>query len=109
MSSTNTPNQASAYVKSINSHILSHLPPQTSQSNHTNTPPSGQNPTDQKAPAAFDAKGTIGGAFTKDGAIGNLGEKVGGPLSSDGAIGKNFNADGAIGGSVQNALGGEKK
>ncbi|KAM0710748.1 hypothetical protein Q7P35_001486 [Cladosporium inversicolor] len=81
MSSTNTPNQASA----------------------------GQNPTDQKAPAAFDAKGAIGGAFTKDGAIGSIGEKVGGPLSSDGAIGKNFNPDGAIGGSVQNALGGEKK
>ncbi|GAB7327361.1 hypothetical protein MBLNU13_g11233t1 [Cladosporium sp. NU13] len=77
----------------------------------TNTPidrAAGQTPSDQKAPA-FDAKGTIGGAFTKDGAIGSVGEKVGGPLSSDGAIGKNFNPDGAIGGSVQNALGGEKK
>ena len=106
MSSTNTPNQASAYVKI---HHLSHPPPQTSHFNHTNTLPSGQNPTDQKAPAPFDAKGAIGGAFTKDGAIGSVGEKVGGPLSSGGAIGKNFNPDGAIGGSVQNALGGEKK
>ena len=61
------------------------------------------------APAAFDAKGAIGGAFTKDGAIGSVGEKVGGPLSSEGMIGKNFNPDGAVGGSVQNALGGEKK
>lgn len=77
--------------------------------NHANTLPSGQNPTDNKAPAAFDAKGTIGGAFTKDGAIGSVGEKVGGPLASDGMIGKNFNPDGAVGGSVQNALGGEKK
>lgn len=107
MSSTNTPNQASAYVNQPT--------PPTSRSqrqpNHTNTNslPSGQNPTDNKAPAAFDAKGTIGGAFTKDGAIGSVGEKVGGPLASDGMIGKNFNPDGAVGGSVQNALGGEKK
>ena len=57
----------------------------------------------------FQMIGPIGGAFTKDGAIGSVGEKVGGPLASDGMIGKNFNPDGTIGGSVQNALGGEKK
>lgn len=56
----------------------------------------------------FDAKGAIGGAFTKDGAVGGIGENVGGPLSSEGMIGKNFNSDGAIGGSVQSALGGGK-
>jgi hypothetical protein len=106
MSSTNTPNQASAYVNLPTPPTL-----YTNYPNHTNTHPlpSGQNPTDNKAPAAFDAKGTIGGAFTKDGAIGSVGEKVGGPLASDGMIGKNFNPDGAVGGSVQNALGGEKK
>lgn len=35
----------------------------------------------------FDAqKGSIGAAFHKDGAIGSVGEKVGGPLASDGMI-----------------------
>ena len=105
MSSTNTTIDRAAYVKTT-----SPLPSSTSTLSVilTLSLPSGQPPSDQKAPA-FDAKGTVGGAFTKDGAIGSVGEKVGGPFSSDGAIGKNFNPDGAIGGSVQNALGGEKK
>lgn len=64
--------------------------------------------TDQ-GPNMFDAKGPIGGAFTKDGAVGGIAEQVGGPLSSQGAIGKNFTAEGSSGGSVQNGLGGEKK
>ncbi|KAK4932287.1 hypothetical protein LTR66_015976 [Elasticomyces elasticus] len=50
----------------------------------------------------FNAQGgTIGSAFTKDGAIGGIAEKVGGPFASQGAIGKNFNADGAVGGTFQ--------
>lgn len=108
MSSTNTPIDRAAYVQltTFPSPILSFK--NLNHPNHTNTLRSGQTPSDQKAPA-FDAKGTIGGAFTKDGAIGSVGEKVGGPLASDGMIGKNFNPDGTIGGSVQNALGGEKK
>lgn len=105
MSSTNTPIDRAAYVKTTS---FSHPPAQIIPIILTLCSPSGQDPSDQKAPA-FDAKGTIGGAFTKDGAIGSVGEKVGGPLASDGMIGKNFNPDGAIGGSVQNALGGEKK
>jgi hypothetical protein len=52
----------------------------------------------------LDAKGPLGGAFTKDGAIGGVGEKVGGPLSSEGMIGKNFTQDGAIGGTVQSVF-----
>lgn len=36
----------------------------------------------------FDAnKGTIGSAFHKEGTIGQIGEKIGGPLASDGMIG----------------------
>ncbi|KAL1584716.1 hypothetical protein WHR41_06855 [Cladosporium halotolerans] len=62
-----------------------------------------------QGPSVFDAKGAVGGAFTKDGAVGGMAEKVGGPLSADGAIGKNFTQGGSIGGMVQDKLGGEKK
>ncbi|KAM0713712.1 hypothetical protein Q7P37_010674 [Cladosporium fusiforme] len=62
-----------------------------------------------QGPSVFDAKGAIGGAFTKDGAVGGTAEKIGGPLSAGGAIGKNFTEKGSIGGSVQNALGDQKK
>ncbi len=47
----------------------------------------------------------MGKQFKADGAIGSIGEKVGGPFASDGAIGKNFNPDGAIGGTVHEKLG----
>lgn len=53
----------------------------------------------------FHKDGAVGKQFKADGAIGNIGEKVGGPFSSDGAIGKNFNPDGAIGGTVHENLG----
>lgn len=37
----------------------------------------------------FDAnKGAIGSAFHKEGTIGQIGEKIGGPLASSGMIGK---------------------
>lgn len=37
----------------------------------------------------FDAnQGAIGSAFHKEGTIGQIGEKIGGPLASDGMIGK---------------------
>ncbi|KAL3423719.1 hypothetical protein PVAG01_05466 [Phlyctema vagabunda] len=49
--------------------------------------------------------GAVGKEFKKDGAIGSIGEKVGGPFASDGAVGKNFNPDGAIGGTVHEELG----
>ncbi|KAH6892938.1 hypothetical protein B0T10DRAFT_558943 [Thelonectria olida] len=60
-------------------------------------------------PRAMDAEGAIGKQFTSTGAIGAMGEAVGGPLASDGMIGKHFNADGAVGGTIQNMAGGEKK
>jgi len=55
--------------------------------------------------SAFHKDGPIGKQFKADGAIGSIGEKVGGPFASNGAIGKNFNPDGAIGGTVQENLG----
>ncbi|KAK3954461.1 hypothetical protein QBC32DRAFT_336070 [Pseudoneurospora amorphoporcata] len=60
-------------------------------------------------PRAFDSDGAIGKQFTETGAIGQIGEKVGGPLSSEGVIGKQFTDKGAIGGTIQNTLGGEKQ
>jgi len=58
-------------------------------------------------PNVFDAQGAIGKQFTAGGAIGSVGETVGGPFAKDGMIGKNFNEDGSVGGSVQNTLGGK--
>lgn len=70
----------------------------------------GEKTTDtNQGPSVFDAKGAIGSAFTKDGAVGGMAEKIGGPLSADGAVGKNFTQQGSIGGTVQDKLGGEKK
>ncbi|EME46741.1 hypothetical protein DOTSEDRAFT_22775 [Dothistroma septosporum NZE10] len=45
--------------------------------------------------------GAIGSAFQGDGAIGSIGNKVGGPFHETGAIGKNFTAAGSIGGTAQ--------
>ncbi|KAI0151798.1 hypothetical protein GGR57DRAFT_173088 [Xylariaceae sp. FL1272] len=59
-------------------------------------------------PKAFDADGAIGKQFTEKGALGGIGEKIGGPLGKDGMIGKQFTADGSIGGAVQDTLGGTK-
>ena len=42
------------------------------------------------------------------GAIGSVGETIGGPLSSDGMIGSKFTDKGAIGGTIQEKLA-EKK
>lgn len=79
-------------------------------------------------PKALDEDGAIGKQFKResscvlqregdmpltsrkaDGAIGQVGEKVGGPFSKDGAIGKQFTTDGAIGGTVQENAGGTTK
>lgn len=43
--------------------------------------------------------------MTADGAIGQIGEKVGGPFSSQGAIGKQFTTEGSIGGAIHEQLG----
>jgi hypothetical protein len=88
----------------------------TSTNHPTNPPPhqgsaatSSLTSDKSKGPSILDSKGALGGAFTKDGAIGGVGEKVGGPLSSEGMIGKNFTKDGAIGGTVQSVFGNSDK
>ncbi|UPK91884.1 hypothetical protein LCI18_002819 [Fusarium solani-melongenae] len=60
-------------------------------------------------PKAMDAQGSIGKQFTEQGAIGSMGQKIGGPFDKKGMIGKQFTPEGSIGGAVQNAMGGEKK
>jgi hypothetical protein len=45
----------------------------------------------------------------EQGAIGSMGQKIGGPFDKEGMIGKQFTPEGSIGGAVQNAMGGEKK
>ncbi|KAL6243336.1 hypothetical protein RBB50_009888 [Rhinocladiella similis] len=55
------------------------------------------------------SEGAVGKQFKADGAIGSVGEAVGGPLASDGAIGKNFTAGGSVGGTINNIVGGSKK
>ncbi|KAK3987184.1 hypothetical protein QBC44DRAFT_246428 [Cladorrhinum sp. PSN332] len=60
-------------------------------------------------PKVFDSEGAIGKQFTEHGAIGSMGEAVGGPLSSEGMIGKQFTTEGSIGGTIQNTMGGSKR
>ncbi|KAK5997718.1 hypothetical protein PT974_00074 [Cladobotryum mycophilum] len=60
-------------------------------------------------PRMLDEQGAIGKQFTEKGAIGGIGDKVGGPMGKDGVIGKQFTTEGMVGGTIQNALGGDKK
>ncbi|KAK3307313.1 uncharacterized protein B0T15DRAFT_529875 [Chaetomium strumarium] len=61
----------------------------------------------QDKPGIFDKDGAVGHQFQPEGAIGSVGEKVGGPLSSQGMIGKQFTDQGSVGGTIQSALGGK--
>jgi hypothetical protein len=86
------------------------------------------NPTTK--PRAMDENGAVGKQFTgqwptpslvqlhdnesnlvgiqEQGALGGTAAKIGGPLDKDGVIGKQFTTEGSIGGTVQNAMGGQK-
>ncbi|KAH7386785.1 hypothetical protein DE146DRAFT_182646 [Phaeosphaeria sp. MPI-PUGE-AT-0046c] len=61
----------------------------------------------QENPSILSSAGAIGKNFNPDGAIGQIGEKVGGPFSKDGVIGSQFDAskDG-IAGHVERAVDG---
>ncbi|KAJ4353865.1 uncharacterized protein N0V89_005595 [Didymosphaeria variabile] len=63
----------------------------------------------QENPSIISSAGAIGKQFNPDGAIGQIGEKIGGPLSSQGAIGSQFDAskDG-IAGHVERAVDGPR-
>ncbi|KIV77250.1 hypothetical protein PV11_09063 [Exophiala sideris] len=62
-----------------------------------------------KSSSILSSEGAIGKQFKADGAIGSMGQAVGGPLAADGMIGKNFTEHGAVGGSINSAVGGTKK
>ncbi|CAI6333405.1 unnamed protein product [Periconia digitata] len=58
-------------------------------------------------PSIISSAGAIGKQFNPDGAIGQIGEKVGGPLSKDGVIGSQFDASkNGIAGHVERAVDG---
>ncbi|KAI1809681.1 hypothetical protein GGS20DRAFT_580496 [Poronia punctata] len=67
------------------------------------------NPIPQSNPSVISSEGAIGKPFNPDGAIGKIGEKIGGPLSKEGAIGSQFDAskDG-IAGHVERAVNGPR-
>lgn len=44
----------------------------------------------------------------EEGAIGGMGQSIGGPLDKEGVIGKQFTTEGAIGGTVESMMGGQK-
>ncbi|KAL7786107.1 hypothetical protein V8C43DRAFT_324911 [Trichoderma afarasin] len=60
-------------------------------------------------PKMFDKEGAIGQHFTEEGAIGGMGQKVGGPFAKEGLIGEHFTAEGSVGGTVQSMMGGKKQ
>ncbi|KAK5165640.1 hypothetical protein BJ546DRAFT_644125 [Cryomyces antarcticus] len=63
--------------------------------------------TDPKNPSVISSAGAIGKQFNPDGAIGQIGEMIGGPFSKDGAIGSQFDASkGGIAGTVEKAVDG---
>ncbi|KAH8126979.1 hypothetical protein FP744_10007704 [Trichoderma asperellum] len=59
-------------------------------------------------PKIFDKEGAVGKQFTEEGAIGGMGQSIGGPLDKEGVIGKQFTTEGAIGGTVESMMGGQK-
>ncbi|KAF2181666.1 hypothetical protein K469DRAFT_588608, partial [Zopfia rhizophila CBS 207.26] len=69
----------------------------------------GTNPTPNDNPSALSSEGTIGKHFNPDGTIGQIGQKIGGPLSKDGIIGSQFDASkGGIAGTVERAVDGPR-
>ncbi|EFQ89772.1 hypothetical protein PTNB73_00181 [Pyrenophora teres f. teres] len=58
-------------------------------------------------PSIISSAGVIGKQFNPDGSIGQIGEKIGGPLSKDGIIGSQFDASkNGIAGHVERAVDG---
>jgi hypothetical protein len=91
--------------------------PDSASHDPNNNPVQNYNPAsdDKKASTSTGAapllssQGAIGSAFRADGAVGSVGESVGGPLSSGGIIGQHFTESGAVGGTINNMVGGAKK
>ncbi|KAG9196027.1 hypothetical protein G6011_01148 [Alternaria panax] len=67
----------------------------------------GTNAIPSENPSVISSAGAIGKQFNPDGAIGQIGEKVGGPFSKDGIIGSQFDASkNGIAGHVERAVDG---
>merc|ERR1712130_769922 len=63
----------------------------------------------QEKPSVISSEGAIGKQFNPKGAIGQIGEKIGGPLSSKGVIGSQFDASqNGIAGHVERAVDGPR-
>ncbi|RAR14300.1 RNA polymerase I associated factor, A49-like protein [Stemphylium lycopersici] len=63
----------------------------------------------QENPSVLSSAGAIGKNFNPDGAVGQIGEKVGGPFSKDGVIGGQFDASkNGIAGHVERAVDGPR-
>lgn len=68
------------------------------------------NKTQPTGPSIISSAGAIGKNFNPDGSIGQIGEKIGGPLSKDGLIGSQFDASkGGIAGGVESLVDGPKQ
>lgn len=60
--------------------------------------------------SSISSGGAIGRQFNPEGSIGQMGEKIGGPLSKEGMIGSQFDASkGGIAGKVESMVGGPRK
>ncbi|KAF2868435.1 hypothetical protein BDV95DRAFT_500690 [Massariosphaeria phaeospora] len=60
-------------------------------------------------PSILSSEGAIGKHFNPTGSVGQIGEKVGGPLSSSGVIGSQFDASkNGIAGTVERAVDGPR-
>ncbi|KAI0102003.1 hypothetical protein GGR51DRAFT_562924 [Nemania sp. FL0031] len=65
--------------------------------------------TNPENPSIISSEGAIGKQFNPEGAIGKIGEKIGGPLSKEGMIGSQFDASkGGIAGHVERAVDGPR-
>ncbi|MCJ1431266.1 hypothetical protein MMC27_000617 [Xylographa pallens] len=66
-----------------------------------------QKETSPKNPSTFSSAGKVGKQFNPDGAVGQVGEEIGGPFSKDGAVGSQFDASkGGVAGTVEKAVDG---
>ncbi|MCJ1377010.1 hypothetical protein MMC17_000100 [Xylographa soralifera] len=66
-----------------------------------------QKETSPKNPSTFSSAGAVGKQFNPDGAVGQVGEEIGGPFSKDGAVGSQFDAaKGGVAGTVEKAVDG---
>lgn len=65
-----------------------------------------------RSPLSLDAECDTHPCFShiiEEGAIGGIGQKIGGPFDKEGMIGEQFTAKGAVGGTIDSMMGGKKR